>query len=73
MRPRPPLEILKKGLTALKDSVQKRKDGLVARLNRKEKISAVDWLQMNHEAWLDNNTNHIKEDDGRQPRDCIRL
>jgi hypothetical protein len=35
--------------------VQKRKDGLVARLNRKEKNSAAD------EAWLDN-TNHVEED-----------
>ncbi|KAJ7898058.1 hypothetical protein B0H13DRAFT_1884448 [Mycena leptocephala] len=52
----------KKGLnTALKDSVQKRKDGLVARLNRKEKISAVDWLRIN-EAWLDNDTSHVEED-----------
>jgi hypothetical protein len=34
--------------------IQKRKDGLVARLNRKEKISAA-------EAWLDN-ANHVEED-----------
>ncbi|KAJ7866113.1 hypothetical protein B0H13DRAFT_2281505 [Mycena leptocephala] len=60
--PRPPLEIFKKGLTALKDSVQKRKDGLVARLNRKEKILAVDWVWMNYEAWLDNDASHVEED-----------
>jgi hypothetical protein len=52
----------KKGLnTTLKDSVQKRKDGLVARLNRKEKISAVDWLRMNHETWLDNDASHVED------------
>ncbi|KAJ7930677.1 hypothetical protein B0H13DRAFT_1858491 [Mycena leptocephala] len=60
----------KKGLNiALKDSVQKRKDGLVARLNRK-KIFAVDWLRMNHEAWLDNDTSHIEEDWSAGQPDC---
>jgi hypothetical protein len=53
---RPPLEILKKALAALKDSVQKQKDGLVAHLNRKERISAAD------EAWLDNDDNYVEED-----------
>jgi hypothetical protein len=39
MSPHPSLEILKQGLSALKETVKKRKDGLTARLRKKEKIS----------------------------------
>ncbi|KAJ7936040.1 hypothetical protein B0H13DRAFT_1853742 [Mycena leptocephala] len=42
---------------------KKRKDGLVAHLNRREKISAVDWLRtVNHKASLDNDANRVEED-----------
>ncbi|KAJ6605570.1 hypothetical protein DFH09DRAFT_1067823 [Mycena vulgaris] len=56
MPPRPSLEILRKGLSLLKESVETRKDGLMSRLRRKEKISASD------EAWLDDAANHVDED-----------
>jgi ribosome assembly protein YihI (activator of Der GTPase) len=52
----PALEILRKGLNALKNQVKKRKDALLERLNKKEKISAAD------EEWLDQGANHIEED-----------
>ena len=39
MSPPPSLELLKHGLSALKETVKKRKDGLTARLRKKEKIS----------------------------------
>jgi hypothetical protein len=50
------LEILKKGLCALKEQVKKRKDSLIKRLKKKESISETD------EAWLDNEANHVDED-----------
>ncbi|KAJ6450820.1 hypothetical protein C8R47DRAFT_1230103 [Mycena vitilis] len=56
MSPHPPLEILKKGLAALKQSVKKRRDDLVARLKREEKVSPAD------EAWLDTAGNQADED-----------
>lgn len=52
----PPLELLKKSLSILHESVKKRKDGLIARQNRKEKLSDA------KEAWLDNEANHVDED-----------
>jgi hypothetical protein len=39
MSPHPSLELLKHGLCALKETVKKCKDGLTARLRKKEKIS----------------------------------
>ncbi|KAJ6495870.1 hypothetical protein DFH09DRAFT_1103675 [Mycena vulgaris] len=56
MPPRPSLEVLRKGLSLLKESVKTRKDGLMNCLRRKEKISASD------EAWLDDAANHVDED-----------
>jgi hypothetical protein len=56
MSPHPSLEILKQGLSALKETVKKRKDGLTARLRKKEKISDAD------AAWLDNEGNVVEED-----------
>lgn len=51
-----PLAVLKKGLSILKDTVKKRREGLVARLKKKETISDADT------AWLDNDANQVDED-----------
>jgi hypothetical protein len=51
-----PLDVLKKGLSKLKDSIEERKDNLLACLNRKEKISDED------EEWLDNAGNVVDEE-----------
>ena len=51
-----PLAVLKKGLSILKDTVKKRREGLVARLKKKEAISDADT------AWLDNDANQVDED-----------
>jgi hypothetical protein len=54
---RPSLDVLKKGLATLKDHIKTRKDGLLARLARKEKISDADT------AWFDRGAaNHVDED-----------
>ena len=50
-----PLEILKKGLLKLKQTVKKKKDELDAKLTWKEPISASD------EEWLDNEGNLIDQ------------
>ncbi|KAJ7851415.1 hypothetical protein B0H14DRAFT_3451387 [Mycena olivaceomarginata] len=42
MSPNPALEILKKGLSALKNQVKNRRDMLLERLKKEEKISAMD-------------------------------
>jgi hypothetical protein len=49
------LELLKKGLSTLQKQVKKRKDALLERLARKEKIPAAD------EAWLDDHANDVDE------------
>ena len=51
-----PLDMLKKGLSKLKDSIKERKGNLLACLNRKEKISDED------EEWLDNASNVVDEE-----------
>ena len=51
-----PLDLLKKGLSKLKDSIKERKDNLLACLNRKEKISDED------EEWLDSAGNVVDEE-----------
>ena len=51
-----PLDVLKKGLSKLKNSVKERRDHLLAFLNRKEKISDED------EEWLDNAGNVVDEE-----------
>ena len=51
-----PLELLKSGLTKLKNLTKTRKDDLLARLNRKEKIST------NEEEWFDNAANPVDEE-----------
>jgi hypothetical protein len=56
MEQRMSLEILKKGLCALKEQVKKRKDSLTECLKKKESISETDG------AWLDNEANHVDED-----------
>ncbi|KAJ7175606.1 hypothetical protein C8R46DRAFT_1030644 [Mycena filopes] len=54
--PHPSLEILKKGLSALKNSVKERRTKLLARLKKEEKLSPAD------KAWLDNDGNQVNED-----------
>lgn len=51
-----PLHTLRKGLAKLKDSVEARRDNLLACLNRKERISDED------EEWLDNAGNLVDEE-----------
>ena len=51
-----PIQVLQKGLRKLKDSVKSRKNNLLTRLNRKEKISDED------EEWLDNTGNLVDEE-----------
>jgi hypothetical protein len=51
-----PLQVLKSGLTKLKNNVKTRKDDLLTRLHNKETLSAVD------EEWLDNEANHVEEE-----------
>ena len=51
-----PLDILKKGLSSLRDQVKACKDDILAQLQRKERISDED------EHWLDNNANHVEEE-----------
>lgn len=51
-----PIQVLQKGLRKLKDSVKSRKNNLLTRLNRKEKISDED------EEWLDNAGNLVDEE-----------
>jgi ribosome assembly protein YihI (activator of Der GTPase) len=50
------LDVLKAGLTKLKDDTKARKDDLLARLHRKEEISAEE------EEWLDNTANLVDEE-----------
>jgi hypothetical protein len=51
-----PLDVLKKGLSKLKNSIKERNDNLLAFLNRKEKISDED------KEWLDNAGNMVDEE-----------
>ena len=51
-----PLDVLKSGLTNLKNLTKTRRDDLLARLHRKEKISAKE------EEWLDNAANPVDEE-----------
>ena len=51
-----PLDVLKSGLTNLKNLTKTRRDDLLARLHRKEKISAKE------EEWLDNAANSVDEE-----------
>ena len=51
-----PFDVLKKGLSKLKDFTKERKDNLLTCLNRKEKISDED------EEWLDNAGNVVDEE-----------
>ncbi|KAF9501872.1 hypothetical protein BDN71DRAFT_1438594 [Pleurotus eryngii] len=51
-----PLDILKEGLAKLKDRVKARKKNLLARLQKKEKISDAD------EQWLDHDANLVDEE-----------
>jgi len=51
-----PIDVLKKGLSSLRDCVKARKDDILARLQRKERISDED------EHWLDNEANHVEEE-----------
>jgi hypothetical protein len=50
------LKGLEKGLKLLKNRIKERKDVIVAKLNRKEKVSSDD------ETWLDNEGNTVDED-----------
>ena len=50
------LDVLKSGLAKLKNHAKARKDGLLARLHRKEKISTEE------EEWLDNAANPVDEE-----------
>ncbi|KAF8235270.1 hypothetical protein L208DRAFT_1258171 [Tricholoma matsutake] len=54
--PKNPLDMLKSGLTNLKNLMKTRKDDLLACLHRKEKISAKE------EEWLDNAANLVDEE-----------
>ena len=51
-----PLDVLKSGLDKLKSQFQGRKNDLLARLSRKEKLSAED------EEWLDHDANLVDEE-----------
>ncbi|KAF8218806.1 hypothetical protein L208DRAFT_1347099 [Tricholoma matsutake] len=51
-----PLDVLKSGLTNLKNLTKTREDDLLAHLYRKEKISAKE------EEWLDNAANPVDEE-----------
>ena len=51
-----PLDVLKSGLTKLKNLTKSKKDDLLARLHRKEKISTEE------EEWLDNVANLVDEE-----------
>ena len=51
-----PLHVLQKGLAKLEDSIKARKENLLARLNKKERISNED------ENWLDNAGNLVDEE-----------
>lgn len=55
--PKNPLDVLKSGLTNLKNLTKTRKDDLLACLHRREKISASD-----EEEWLDNAANPVDEE-----------
>ena len=50
-----PLDILKKGLVKLKNSLKAKKEQLEAKLSRQESISSSD------EQWLDNEANTVDE------------
>jgi hypothetical protein len=51
-----PLDVLKSGLTKLKNLTKTKKDDLLARLHQKEKISTEE------EEWLDNAANPVDEE-----------